>query len=67
MDTCKYVHYEIDYRGTDLDPRRKLKKEVSLPKFNEDYLSRKMLPPQVRSSVGWISTNHRVCSGLIVI
>lgn len=21
MDTCKYVHYEIDYRGTDLDPR----------------------------------------------
>ncbi|XP_078482088.1 N(6)-adenosine-methyltransferase subunit METTL3-like [Ciona intestinalis] len=55
MDTCKYVHYEIDYRGTDLDPRRRLKKEVSLPKFNEDqdYLSRKMLPPQ------WINCDIR--------
>uniref|UniRef100_H2Y8F1 mRNA m(6)A methyltransferase n=1 Tax=Ciona savignyi TaxID=51511 RepID=H2Y8F1_CIOSA len=61
MDTCKYVHYEIDYRGTDLDPRksrRGVKKETQksvLPKFNsdEDYISRKMLPPQ------WISCDIR--------
>lgn len=58
MDTCKYVHYEIDYKGTDFDPRyaRKGKKQEEedvgnqlLPKFatDEDYISRKMLPPQV--------------------
>jgi len=59
MDSCKYVHYEIDYRGTDLDPRRQRKvgkkKDETGPEVNrltkldtdEDSLSRKMLPPQV--------------------
>ena len=64
MDTCKYVHYEIDYRGTDLDPRKSKKgnrkrdnvEEKSLmPKFSsdEDYINRKMLPPQ------WINCDIR--------
>lgn len=57
MDTCKYVHYEIDYKGSELDPRykkRKRRPETSeenqlLPKLpsDKDYLQRKMLPPQV--------------------
>ena len=64
MDTCKYVHYEIDYRGTDLDPRKgkrgsRRKENVDdkslIPKFasDEDYISRKMLPPQ------WINCDIR--------
>ncbi|CAK8696171.1 unnamed protein product [Clavelina lepadiformis] len=65
MDTCKYVHYEIDYRGTDLDPRknrrggkRKEGEELNkglLPKFDSDsdYIDRKMLPPQ------WINCDIR--------
>ena len=63
MDTCKYVHYEIDYRGTDLDPRkgkRGRKKENAeenslMPKFasDEDYINRKMLPPQ------WVNCDIR--------
>lgn len=65
MDTCKYVHYEIDYRGTDLDPRKNKKgikkKDVVndekslMPKFasDEDYIKRKMLPPQ------WVNCDIR--------
>ena len=65
MDTCKYVHYEIDYRGTDLDPRKSKRggrkrdsgaeEKGLLPKFacDEDYINRKMLPPQ------WVNCDIR--------
>ena len=65
MDTCKYVHYEIDYRGTDLDPRKNKKgsrkkdggneEKALMPQFasDEDYIKRKMLPPQ------WINCDIR--------
>nr|XP_039265210.1 N6-adenosine-methyltransferase catalytic subunit-like [Styela clava] len=64
MDTCKYVHYTIDYKGTELDPRyqKRGKKRTEsnednklLPKLasDEDYLQRKMLPPQ------WVTCDIR--------
>lgn len=69
MDTCKYVHYEIDYKGSEMDPRYKKRKKRSetneenqlLPKLatDKDYLQRKMLPPQVLILI-W----HRSCYSL---
>lgn len=53
MDTCKYVHYEIDYRGTDFDPKNSRKPKLKLISSKSDlledsvYISRKMIPPQV--------------------
>ena len=52
MDTCKYVHYEIDYRDTNANKKReRLLNDATggrelTPKLN-DELDLKMLPPQV--------------------
>jgi len=60
MDTCKYVHYEIDYRGSLVQKSRHQRVSQKSSKLNnsknvsdEEYLSRKMLPPQ------WIDCDIR--------
>jgi len=56
MDTCKYVHYEIDYRDVNKNRRERLLRENDgrelTPKLN-DELDLKMLPPQ------WINCDIR--------
>jgi len=66
MDTCKYVHYEVDYRGSSVQQRSNKRDQKSHGKSSckssssvksivsdEEYLSRKMLPPQ------WIDCDIR--------
>jgi len=57
MGTCKYVHYEIDYRDVNKNRRERLLRENDggrelTPKLN-DELDLKMLPPQ------WINCDIR--------
>ena len=61
MDTCKYVHYEIDYRDTNKNDKKRdrvLREEGSrelTPKLT-DELDLKMLPPQVTAAIAVFRT-----------